>query len=171
MTSANNIGVRHVLPIYAPLSIATAAAVMELRRFRAIAFVLVAWLVVGSALAHPDYLPWFNGFAGKDPQRILADSNFDWGQDVLRLVRVVRREHLRPITTSLSGSAPIDHMGIESRAELQAMRPVHGWLAISESHVAFARRHSPEMRKWIDELLEGKPYRRVGKTIRLYHLR
>ena len=44
-------------------------------------------MFVDGIVAHPDYLPWFNGFA-RDPAAILNDSNLDWGQDVLRLVRV-----------------------------------------------------------------------------------
>ena len=56
-----NLGIRHVLPIYAPLSILAAVA------FRAswLSVLLVAWLVLGSVFAHPDYLPWFNASRGQ----------------------------------------------------------------------------------------------------------
>jgi hypothetical protein len=53
--------------------------------------------------------------------------------------------------------------------ELQALQPVHGWLAISELNIALCRDYSPEVRRWLDELLANRPYRRVGKTIRLYY--
>lgn len=166
MTSSINIGVRHVLPIYAPLAIAAAVAI----RGRWLHAVLIAWLVIGSAFAHPDYLAWFNEFAGKEPHRILNDSNLDWGQDALRLVRLARKEKIPQITTSLAWSAPLDSIGLPPRNDLQALQPVHGWLAISELNIALGRDYSPEVRQWLDELLGGRPYRRVGKTIRLYYM-
>ena len=165
MTSDINIGVRHVLPIYAPLAIAAAAV-----RVRWLTYALGAWLVVGSALAHPDYLPWFNAFAGREPHRVLGDSNLDWGQDVLRLVRIARDERIPAITTSLATAAPLDRIGLPPRTELQAMQPVHGWLAISELNIALGRDISPEIRKWLDELLRDRPYRRGGASIRLYRM-
>ncbi|MEA2329361.1 MAG: hypothetical protein QOE68_4320, partial [Thermoanaerobaculia bacterium] len=62
MTSHINIGIRHLLPIYAPLAVAAAYAVVELRRFRTVSIALIAWLLIGIGIAHPDYLPWFNAF-------------------------------------------------------------------------------------------------------------
>lgn len=171
MTSHINIGVRHVLPIYAPLAIAAAAAVLELRRFRVASIALVAWLAVSGAVAHPDYLPWFNAFAGDHPERVLNDSNLDWGQDVLRLVRVARREKIEPSTLLLFTSADLARIGMPPHEELHAMRPVEGWFAISEMQIAIGKAHSPEVRAWLSGLIDGKPYRRIGKTIRLYDLR
>jgi Dolichyl-phosphate-mannose-protein mannosyltransferase len=165
MTSSINIGVRHVLPIYAPLAICAAVAI----RIRWLNIALVAWLAVGSAFAHPDSLAWFNAFAGREPYRILNDSNFDWGQDALRLVRYARREKIPSITTSLPWGPPLDRIGLPPRSDLQILQPVHGWLAISEFNLALGRAYSPEVRRWLDQLLADRPYRRVGKTIRLYH--
>jgi hypothetical protein len=165
MTSDINLGIRHILPIYAPLSIAAAVAI----RVRWVNAVLIGWLVIGSALAHPDYLPWFNAFAGNEPHRILNDSNLDWGQDVLRLARLTRREKIPSITTSLPWGLPLDYIGLPPRSELQALQPVHGWVAICEINIILSRHSSPEVRRWLDQLLVGKPYRRVGKSIRLYY--
>ena len=38
-----------------------------------------------SAMAHPDYIAYFNELAGTHPERILVDSDLDWGQDMNRL--------------------------------------------------------------------------------------
>jgi hypothetical protein len=171
MTSHINIGVRHVLPLYAPLAIAAAAAVLELRKLRAVSIALIAWMAISGAVAHPDYLPWFNAFAGSHPERILNDSNLDWGQDVLRLVRVARREGIQPITLSLFTNADLARIGMPPHEELTKIRPVEGWFAISEMQIAIGRSHSPEVRAWLAALIDGKPYRRIGKTIRLYDLR
>jgi 4-amino-4-deoxy-L-arabinose transferase-like glycosyltransferase len=166
MTSDINLGIRHILPIYAPLAILAAVAI----RVRWINAVLIAWLVIGSAFAHPDYLPWFNAFAGREPHRVLNDSNLDWGQDVLRLVRLARDERIPSITTSLASFAPLDRIGLPPRSELQALQPVRGWVAISEFNLAYGRSLDPEIRQWLDGLLAGRPYRRVGKSIRLYYI-
>ncbi len=78
MTSRINIGVRHVLPIYPFLTIAAAVATIVLwRRRRALVVLLLSWYFVGTALAHPDYLAWFNEAAGGHPERIAVDSNLD----------------------------------------------------------------------------------------------
>lgn len=170
MTSHINIGVRHVIPIYAPLAIAAAAALVNLRRLRPLSIALVCWLVIGVAAAHPDYLPWFNAFAGPHPERILNDSNLDWGQDVLRLVRAVRPLKIARLTTSLAGSADLDRIGLPPHVNLEAMAEVHGWLAISEMMLAQGNAYSPAVHSWLQKLLGGKEYRRIGKSIRLYHL-
>jgi len=166
MTSSINIGVRHILPIYAPLAIAAAVAI----RVRWLNAVLIAWLVIGSALAHPDSLAWFNEFAGKEPHRILNDSNLDWGQDVLRLVRTVRKMPIDQITTSIFSTADLDRVGLPPRKELQAFQPVNGWVAISEMNIMQGEAYSPELKKWIHDVFGAREYTRVGKTIRLYRL-
>lgn len=166
MTSSINIGVRHVLPIYTPLAIAAAAAVT---RIKWAGLALAAWLVVGVALAHPDYLPWFNAFAGNQPERILSDSNLDWGQDALRLARYAREEKLPHLTTSILGTTPLDRIGLPPRTEMRVFEPLHGWVAISEGHLILGRALDPKIAQWLDREFGPKTYKRIGKTIRLYH--
>ncbi|HEX3578945.1 MAG TPA: glycosyltransferase family 39 protein [Thermoanaerobaculia bacterium] len=170
MTSHINIGIRHLLPIYAPLAIAAAFAVIELRRFRAVSVALIAWLIIGIGIAHPDYLPWFNAFAGSHPEQILNDSNLDWGQDVLRLVRISRTLKIDHLTTSLATTADLDRIGLPPHMTLEAMAEVHGYLAISEMMLAQGNAYSPAVHDWLTRLLGNKPYRQVGKSIRLYTL-
>lgn len=168
MTSKINIGLRHILPIYAPLAIAAAAFVVEWRKWRVASGALLAWLVIGPLLQHPDYLAWFNAFAGKEPYRILNDSNLDWGQDVLRLSDVVREERIPRITTWLASNAPLAHL-FPAGGSLAPMQQPHGWVAISELNIALSQDLDPALRDWIDALLKDRPYRRVGASIRLYH--
>jgi len=171
MTGHINIGVRHVLPFYAPFVIAAAFAVVELRRIRWLSIALIAWLLIGTYKEHPDYLPWFNAFAGDHPERILTDSNVDWGQDVLRLVRYARREEIPHLTISLNPDNAFFHrIGLPPFTLLEAWKPLHGWVAVSEFQLAQGRGHSPELQAWVDEwFTEGKPFIRIGKSIRLYH--
>ncbi len=87
-----NIGTRHVLPIYFFFALLAAACTWEwLGRASERGWlgwtvvVLAGWLVVSGVWNHPDYLAYFNELAGDEPERILADSDLDWGQDMLRL--------------------------------------------------------------------------------------
>jgi hypothetical protein len=169
MTSHINIGVRHVLPIYAPLAIAAAAAILALPRVRIVSAALVVWLFVSGAAAHPDYLPWFNAFA-PHPETVLNDSNLDWGQDVLRLVRYTRREHIPSISLLLFTSADLDRLGFPPHKVIKIVEPIHGWFATSEMEIAIGETHSAKVKNWLDRMIAGKPYTRIGKSIRLYHL-
>lgn len=167
MTSRINIGVRHVLPIYAPLALCVALSVTELPRLRGATAALLLWLATNSFTAHPDYLPWFNGFA-RHPERILSDSNLDWGQDVQRLAATARAQGIEHLTVLLFTSASRDDLGLPPRDGLHLDRPPGGPLAISETCIAIGRTQSAEFRAWYDEHLEARPFERIGKTIRLY---
>lgn len=167
MTSHINLGVRHVLPMYPFLAIVAAYACLELRRARYAAGVLAAWLLLNSALAHPDYLPWMNAFAGRHPEHVLVDSNFDWGQDVGRLARLCRREGISEIHTAVFTSANLDDLRMPRHLDLPSDAPVSGWCAISESSLQPALAQNPVAWWW---LTQGHEFRRVGKTIRLYRI-
>jgi hypothetical protein len=168
MTSQINIGIRHVLPLYAPLAIAAAAAILALPRFRIASAALVLWLFVSGVIAHPDYLPWFNAFA-PHPETVLNDSNLDWGQDVLRLVRYTRREHIPSISLLLFTSADLDRLGFPPHKVIKDVEEIHGWFATSEMEIAIGETHSAKVKNWLDAMIAGKPYTRIGKSIRLYH--
>jgi len=87
-----DIGLRHVLAVYLGFAILAALAVVYLLR-RGTRWTLllvgaaVLWMMWGGARAHPDYLAYFNEFAGDTPEDILLDSNFDWRQDFRLLAR------------------------------------------------------------------------------------
>ena len=152
MTASINIGVRHILPIYAPLAIAAAAAF----RYRMAASLLTVWLAVNSAMAHPDHIAWFNE-AARHPEEILADSNLDWGQDIYRLRDAVRDRRIADLRGVIFTSAPLEELGVHL---VTGSEPAGGWFAVSET----ARAAAKEQFAW----LEGRPWERVGKTIRLY---
>lgn len=169
MTSRINIGVRHILPIYAPLALCAALAVTQLSRLRIASAALVLWLATNSFSAHPDYLSWFNGFV-RHPERVLSDSNLDWGQDVLRLAEVARERDLQPLTVLLFTSASRDHLGLPVHEGLRFDQPLSGWFAVSETPIALGRARSPGFRKWFDETTGDQPFERIGTSIRLYRI-
>jgi 4-amino-4-deoxy-L-arabinose transferase-like glycosyltransferase len=162
MTTHINIGVRHLLPLYPLMAIVAAHGAT---RARPAAAVLLAWLVVGAAVAHPDYLPWFNAFAGREPYHILVDSNFDWGQDLLRLARACRQRRIASLHASLFTPALPADVGLPPVEPLDENTPSDGWAAISETNLQVAVASRPHAFEW---LTQTRSYERIGKSIRLY---
>jgi 4-amino-4-deoxy-L-arabinose transferase-like glycosyltransferase len=170
MRSRLDIGVRYVLPVFIPMTIAAGAATMALLESRR---AITRWCTVGllllqvvsSIAAHPDYFPYFNILTGNDPSRYLVDSNLDWEQDALRLRKVVR--HLRIETLWVRGISSIDYEALHFPPVQRYNTPyevLHGWVAVGDSYYREGRAAGG----WPQ--LEGMPFRRVGKSIRLYQL-
>jgi len=164
MASRINIGVRHVLPLYPILAIVAAYACVALwKRSRTATIVLAGWFFLAGALAHPDYLPYFNEMA-RHPEQIAVDSNLDWGQDLLRLERVARGQRLQ---ISYFGSADLPRHIPRAEEIPRDPRDVHGWVVVSETRFKLFQAEEGPVLRW----LEGQqPVRRVGKSIRLYRV-
>jgi hypothetical protein len=174
-----NIGVRHILPVYVGFSVLAAAAaiqLLELGRARkwilSVLAVLLVWLAGSSLLSHPDYLAYFNEFAGSEPENVLVDSDLDWGQDMKRLAKRLQEAGARQLTwvplqladfETEHGFPPIDmHMDV--------LNPSPGWNAVSLT-VLKQRRLGlwdsyPGVTIWPDRI---KPAEKVGKSILLWY--
>ncbi|HEX8171334.1 MAG TPA: glycosyltransferase family 39 protein [Thermoanaerobaculia bacterium] len=170
MTGTINIGLRHVLPVYAPLAIVAARGAFDIWRRATDAFArvtlaaLLGWLFIGTGIAHPDYLAWFNELAQPNPSRVAVDSNLDWGQDVLRLARVAKEMQLADLKVDVFAAAKLSRHGL-SEEPVHAGEKISGWLAVSETQVIFKERFGEYV--W---LRTYRPVRRIGKSIRLYHI-
>jgi hypothetical protein len=99
MASHMNIGIRHVLPIYgfAYIGCGVVASAAFRRWGQPVLFrggLLAAGLFAETALAAPNFIPFFNVVAGGPTKGIdyLSDSNLDWGQD-LPLLAQWQQEH------------------------------------------------------------------------------
>jgi hypothetical protein len=175
MSSNLNIGLRHILAIYPLFAIVAGYGVAEVWKLcrqlepsacKAVAAAIVAllgWQVVEGATIHPDYLPYFNQFAGGRGEEILVDSDLDWGQDLFRLRDELRARHIDHLWISYFGSAEPEKFGITGATELPTFTPVTGWVAISEFHL----KRFPTAFAW---LRQYRPVERVGKSIRLYYI-
>lgn len=168
MTSDLNIGLRHILPIYVPLSIVAAYGVAEAAR-RAVApfsrvalAALLLWLVAGVALAHPHYLPWFNALAQPNPARISVDSNLDWGQDAATLARTARAMGIDRLHIAIMGTIRFERYGVAIEW-LQPYERRRGWVALSETQAAL----NADGYRWLSAY---RPVRRIGQSIRLYFI-
>ena len=101
ITSPLNIGVRHVLPIFAfllTLSAGGAWAMVERNRRwgYAIAVLLLAH-IVSSARVYPNYLPYANEFFGGPAKAnyYLTDSAVDWGQQLKTTKQYLDEHHIK----------------------------------------------------------------------------
>jgi hypothetical protein len=173
-----NIGLRHVLPVYIGFSIVVAAAVVRLlQSSRPPRWALYGagacglWFAASSGLAHPDYLPYFNALAGSEPEKILVDSDLDWGQDVKRLSRRLREAGAKEVFLAAFVNADFENEhGFPPSYQVYPLTPGPGWNAVGVSYWKEQRlglrNTRMDLRLWPDRY---KPVERVGKTILLYY--
>jgi hypothetical protein len=166
-----NIGVRHVLILVPLLVIAAAAWTVALWRqhshwqARAPLIALLVWQTLGLGLAHPDYLAHFNELAGAHPERILVDSDLDWGQDLLRLKHELVARKIEHVSIVYRGSADLGREQIAvSFTRLWPQQRAVGWIAVFALAKATDESHGYA---WLDKL---QPVARIGKSVDLYYV-
>jgi hypothetical protein len=178
MAANINIGVRHVLPMYPLLAVCAGIGILTLwhRRLRgrlrlagpALAVGLTGWLVAEPLRAHPDYLPYFNQLAGGHPERILLDSDLDWGQDLGRLADTLRTRGVPHVWIAYHGKVDMSRQGLPPFTELPSERPVTGWVAASLFNLGLGEPGGPiDAYAW---LRSYQPVARVGHSILLYYI-
>jgi dolichyl-phosphate-mannose-protein mannosyltransferase len=186
MTSALNIGLRHILPIYPFVIMIAAAAARPLasaqsRRSRLLLAVLLIAGISEYASAYPNSLTFFNIAAGGPHAgyRYLADSNIDWGQDLKRLKAWMDGHGVRRIGLAYFGTADPAYYGIDCMfmwgttvpgVDPVAMGPpqLPGYVAISTTlldGVPFGER----ARDFYEPLRESMPAADLG-SIRIYRV-
>jgi hypothetical protein len=133
-----------------------------------LAVLLAGWQVASSFRSHPDYLAYFNELAPR-PERILVDSDLDWGQDLKRLADTLRARDIREVSIAYNGSADLSRHGLPITRELVPFRPTSGWIAISLFCLKMGKigTRTPDEFAWLERF---EPVARVGSSIRLYHL-
>ncbi len=163
-----NIGVRHLLPVFALLAVGTASQFsLQSRRLQVCGWLCTGWLLLATWQAHPYFIEYFNEIAGgsSNGYRWLVDSNLDWGQDVKRLKHFVDAQAMTSIDLAYFGPRrSIDYHGITGRRvttdEAAGMRS--GTLVISATELM-----RPEW-DWLRACHE--PVARVGYTMFVYRL-
>jgi hypothetical protein len=174
MTSHVNIGVRHILPIYLGLSITAATGLLWLiRRAKPVALLLMAWMAVSSAIAHPDYLAYFNELGMSDPEQILVDSDLEWGQSTKPLAKRLKQLGATSVNFGVRNGRS-DYMqvwpGLPHIIPIHPGIPAEGWTAISPtvdrtSQYGLYYRY-PNVQPWFDTM---EPRERIG-PLRLYYI-
>ena len=172
-----NIGVRHILPVYFGLSLFTAAAVAGWFERRPRTWIhaaigaLTIWFAASSLRCHPDNLAYTNLLAGSAPEKVLADSDLDWGQDMKRLSARLREVGARQVTFDPIVLADSEgEMGFPRIAPGNPLAPSPGWNAVSLSYWKVRRlgllETHPEAILWPDRVAPGE---RVGKGMMLWY--
>jgi len=170
-----DLGVRIVLAVYPFLALLGArgaitawntsgpAAAIAARRVAVAALLLVTTAI--PLRAWPDYIAYFNPIAGEHPERILVDSNLDWGQDLYRLADTVRARGIDSIRVHYFGSANLSAVGLTNARHLNRDERTTGWVAASETFLAGV--WSDTSLRWLSR---QTPVARIGPSMRLYHI-
>jgi hypothetical protein len=184
MTSHLAVGIRYIDAAYLGLSIIAALGLQQLFRWSRTALrasltagILLVWMVVSVAMVHPDYLTYFNAFAGKNPENVLVDSNYDWGQDLRLLAKRLNEMGVKEITLyTLDGVKRPEYLEAwyhlpRVSKDVDPQVPSPGWTVIG---VTFDKAILPWDRRikgdtttpWWDKMA---PTERVG-GLRLYYV-
>lgn len=160
IASPLNIGIRHVLPTFPFIFILVAKEISEwlrwheatdprtwggwlhnlyqlyiktLPRFLFLIFVLI-WMILSSISVFPNFMTYFNELAGsaRYGYMIAVDSNYDWGQDLIRLTQYADENHIDRIAIDyFGGGNPRYYLGNRFEPWWSARGPASGWFAIS----------------------------------------
>ncbi len=138
LSSKITVGLRHIFGVYILLAIVSGFIAAELwnsKKQGSLPRIFVAsailCLAVGSILAHPNYLAYFNFFVSRHPERIEVDSDLDWGQDLAGLSKWLHAHNVQDVTLSYFGTADLTHADLPAFHQLIPYQRTTGWIAIS----------------------------------------
>jgi hypothetical protein len=170
-----NIGIRHVLILYPLLALGGAWVVtrswqalrrMPDRRRAAAGTMLLAavltWQLSTLWTAWPDYLAYFNETVSH-PERVLVDSDLDWGQDLRRLEARAKALRIPRLSLAYRGTADLNREPLPPLVILPPHHPTTGWVAVSQ----LARTRNLSDYAWLDAY---QPVEHIGKSIDLYYI-
>ena len=130
-------GIRYVLPLLplACIYIGRLAVGFEMRPrlVRRGVVALVALYPLSVLLATPDTISYFNLLARGRGDRVLLDSNYDWGQGLKRLQQAMVRRGLDSIPLAYFGHVDPAIYGVDARP--LPPRPFTGYAAVSANFV------------------------------------
>jgi len=117
LASSIDLGIRILLPVYPLLYVFLAMNVQPWKKLRWPVAVCLVAVIVESATIYPNYLAFFNVFAGGPAQgpRYLLDSNIDWGQDTKKLKTFLAVHDIPDVCTAYFGTAYPFYYGIVQR--------------------------------------------------------
>lgn len=182
MSSNINLGLRHILPLYPFLFILTAIGLCRLLVvYKRIAVFVCASLIglglMESLSIYPDYLTFFNTFAGGQRwgYKLLSDSNIDWGQDLKLLAEWQEKNSDKPLYLCYFGTVDPKFYGI-ARIDLPGGWPwgqfrnvpnEPGVIAVSVTNLQ-GTYLTPESRAAYQQLMRVEPRERLGGSIYLW---
>lgn len=199
-----NIGVRHVLPTFPFVYVLVAKQVTEwlnwhelsnprtwlgwlknvyqiyiksIPKYLFVGFLMI-WFVLGTVTIYPHFMPYYNELAGgpRNGSNLAVDSNYDWGQDLLRLANFVEKNKIEKIAVDyFGGGSPRYYLGEKFEPWWSARGPASGWFAISATfrQGAYGTPTPGFIRKPEDSYEWLKPYEpiaQIGYSIFIYKI-
>ena len=133
LTTALNLGARHLLPLY-PIAFLLAAEGWRRLGNKGLiaAAALLTWNIAETAGAFPHLLSYANPIGGGTAHayRQITDSNYDWGQDL---------ERLRLWSLTHPGLIALDYLGGDDAGSALGGRVIGWWSARGDPRAAGAR--------------------------------
>lgn len=174
-----NLGLRLALPVL-PFLWVLLGRLAVLPRLRWLGWLLLAGVAISTHLQHPHALAYFNEIVGRPEEgyRWAADSNLDWGQDLLALRDQLAGEKADEVFLCYYGTAEPEAYGMQTvwlPAFMRARPPVvapaptgRGKVVLAISINCLLGLVQEPADRW--RFLEGRPFRLVGRTIHLYDI-
>jgi hypothetical protein len=136
INTTKNIGLRFILPAYPFLAILAAQTMhMQIPKKKIIIGILSLWYIFSAISIAPNFIAYFNELTG-GPSRgyhYLADSNLDWGQDLIRFKKYLDNHHINQIPFSSFG--PVDPAIYGINMEPLSSQSTTGLVAISVNNL------------------------------------
>ena len=179
-----NIGVRHILPLYPFMIVFGAGAIAVLVRLITKYFskngayvitLLILLLIVGVRVwsvstTFPGYLSYYNIIFGgtENGWKVANDSNYDWGQDIKRLAKYVKKNNIESIALdNYTGSYATEYYNIPVTKISPGETDYEGYLALSTSVITFNEGRD-ENYSWVVD--KHKPIAKAGYSIFIYRI-
>ncbi len=116
ITSKLNLGIRHLTPVLILTYLVIGRGVYKLllsvpRKIKRVTLFgiifLVLWNIASVLSVYPDFLTYFNVLGGRADRGYLisVDSNYDWGQDLIRLKKWTERQGIKRLYLDYYGTA------------------------------------------------------------------
>lgn len=134
--SVINLGVRYILPIYPLIFLLSGYLLKQIGlKGKILLFIISVWLIINTLCIFPHHLSFFNEFAGgpENGYKYLADSNIDWGQDLIFLKQYLDKNKIDSIYLSHFGLVDPEVYGIKYKP--LPPYPIKGTIAISVNHL------------------------------------
>lgn len=181
ITSNLNIGYRHILPTVPLMYILSVKIMAKVDNFirekvhrqsyyahLVIIGILGIWLVGSNLYNYPLYLPYFNEVIGsKNGYKWIVDSNVDWGQDLKRLAKFVKKNNIDKIHLDYFGGGSAKYyLGDKYDPWWSAKIPEQwGWYAVSATPYRTSFENPKTSYNWLDQYELNEV---VGNSILVY---
>lgn len=146
MYSKADLGIRHILPIFPFIFVFTSKSINLINfnklKWATVGFiVLILWYLISTITSFPNYLSYFNEFAGgsNGGYKILSDSNLDWGQNIYKIKNYIEENpnYSRNfyIVYPWDGEAALSYYGLGNMELPENPGQIEGEVIISSSEL------------------------------------